>query len=289
MTDARIDDGLPPEVSAAVQRLDYIVKRFEEHPEPGVRDLVFELLHNVDTMHRAGLKRLNEVLKVAGLQRRAVDDPEVRLLFDLYDLGEGGEQSRAEAVVESMRPSLQSVGATIELVEAEPNTLKVRLSQRPSARVAELRAAVEQALREGLPDMPTIEIIEDDPPPQLPPNFVPLSTLVRPRPLHWQLVLPLSEVPAGHLRGTVVGDTRVLLTNLGDSEVLAYRNECPGTPFPLDAAPIEDGVLLCPWHGCRFDLRGGRRVDTQAPGLGVLPVRVQDGQILVALPQGAAA
>ena len=100
---------LPEDVAAAVQRLDELVKSFEEHPDPAVQERAFELLQCVDSMHRAGLRRLNDLLKTVGLQRRAIDDPEVRLLFDLYDLGEGGVQSRAEAVVESMRPSMESI------------------------------------------------------------------------------------------------------------------------------------------------------------------------------------
>jgi nitrite reductase/ring-hydroxylating ferredoxin subunit len=102
-------------------------------------------------------------------------------------------------------------------------------------------------------------------------------------------VLQLTDIPVGALRAIELGDARVLLINLGAGEVYAYRNECPGTPFPLDAAKLTEGILLCPWHGCRFELRGGRRLDTPGAGLGVLPVRIQDGQVLVALPQAAAA
>jgi hypothetical protein len=72
-------------------------------PTPRCKSGAFELLQCIDTMHRAGLRSLNELLRRAGLQRTAVNDPEVRLLFDLYDPGEGGDRSRAEAVVESLR------------------------------------------------------------------------------------------------------------------------------------------------------------------------------------------
>jgi nitrite reductase/ring-hydroxylating ferredoxin subunit len=293
LTESPPDDGLPPEVSAAIRRLDEIVKRFEEHPDPIVKDLVLEMLHNVDTMHRVGLKRINELLKVAGLQQRAVDDPEVRLLFDLYDLGEGGARSRAEAVVESLRASLESVGAAIELLEADAHTVRVRLFQ-PAGNpthenVREIRAAVEQVLRNGLSDVLNIELVEAPRPQQLPANFTPVSALVMPRPPRWEPALPLTDVPAGCLRALELRDSRILLAHLGAGEVYAFRNECPGTPFPLDAAQLKDGILFCPWHGCLFELRGGRRIDTHAPGLGVLPVRVQDGEILVALPRPAAA
>jgi hypothetical protein len=121
------------DVAAAVERLDRLVKRFEEHPDPVVKDLVFELLSAVDAVHRIGLRRLNELLKVAGLQHRATDDPEVRLLFDLYDLGEGGDEARCAAVVESVKPGLDARGVQIELVASTATTIRVRLTCPPHA------------------------------------------------------------------------------------------------------------------------------------------------------------
>jgi len=278
---------LPPEVTAAAQRLDELVKRFEAHPDPAVQERVFELLQCVDTMHRAGLRSLNELLKTAGLQRRAVDDPEVRLLFDLYDLGEGGDQSRVEAVVASLRPVVDSSGGTLELIAAAGDRVTVRLSTAAGDPYnAEWRAAVEHALLDALPDVSEVEVLTDQPAVS---NFVPLSSLVLRRAPQWQPALALADLPTWTLRGIDVCDTRALLVRLGENEVYAYRNQCPGTPFALDAAPIEDGVIRCPWHGCRFEVRGGRRLDAQAPGLGVLPVRITDGQVVIAVPQAEAA
>ena len=142
-------DPLPPEVAAAVNRLDQLVKRFEEHPDPAVKDRVFELLSCVDAVHRVGLRRLNELLKVAGLQQRAVDDPEVRLLFDLYDLGEGGDEARTAAVVDSVKPGLDAMGVQIELVESAATAIRVRLTCPPHAEQSgldDLRTSLEQVL-----------------------------------------------------------------------------------------------------------------------------------------------
>jgi nitrite reductase/ring-hydroxylating ferredoxin subunit/Fe-S cluster biogenesis protein NfuA len=290
MTESTADDGLPGEVASAVNRLDDLVKRFEAHPDPAVQERVFELLQCIDTMHRAGLRRLNQLLKTAGLQRRAVEDPEVRLLFDLYDLGEGGDESRAEAVVESLRPVVESGGGALELVAADAERVKVRLACAPGdAHVEDWRAAVEHALFDALPDVSEVEVLSEQLGQATISNFVPLSSLVLRRPPEWQPALALADLPISALRGIDVGDTRVMLARVGAEEVYAYRNECPGTPFPLDAAPINDGVIRCPWHGCRFEVRGGRRVDAQAPGLGVLPVRISDGQVVIAIPQAAAA
>src|SRR5207245_6002652 len=117
----------------------------------------------------------------------AVDDPEIRLLFDLYDLGEGGDQSRAEAVVASLRPVVESGGAALELLAADADRVKVRLACAPGdPHVDDWLAAVEHALLDALPDVNEIEVIAQQPSRSAVSNFVPLSNLVLRRPPEWQ-------------------------------------------------------------------------------------------------------
>ena len=82
------DETLPDELAAAAIRIDDLVLHFEEHPDPLVREPAIELLQRIDGLHRMGLRRLAELLRAAGLERRAIDDPEIRLLYTLYDLFE---------------------------------------------------------------------------------------------------------------------------------------------------------------------------------------------------------
>lgn len=44
------------------------------------------------------------------------------------------------------------------------------------------------------------------------------------------------------------------------SDLLAHTVQCPHLGGPLDAAAVVDGVITCPWHGYRFDVRTGRPV-----------------------------
>lgn len=291
------DEGeLPPVVTAALQRLDSLVQRFEQHPEPSVQMGVFELLQSIDAVHRAGLQRLGALLKVAGLQQRALDDPEVRLLFDLYDLGEGGDRARAEAVIESLRAQLEGFGAALDLLEAEAGRLRVRLTPPASGGgelAASLRDSLAQLLREALPDVTTsVELAR--PAAVAGPargNFVPLTSLtLPPRPtVTWRTVMDADECAVGEIRATAVNGDPVLVATVAEGEAYAYRNACPGTPLPLDGGRVEDGVLTCPWHGCRFDLRGGRRVDEEGPGLGVVPISLSGGEIRIGTLEKVAA
>lgn len=279
------EDGLPSEVAAAMERLDHAVKRFEEYPEPAVKDLVVDLLRCVDIIHRAGLRRLDDLLKVAGLQQRAVEDPEVRLLFDLYDLGEGGDRQRADAVLAEARPYIESHGGQLELVDAEAGVVTVRLHgacQDCRGSSATVHHLVEQTLRDGMPGFVRLDVVEPEPGPVQSSSFVPLAQLVAPPSprLAWHAVLRTDELPSGTVCGVTVTSEPVLVANV-DGEFYAYRNACPGTPFPLDQGYVEAGTLRCPWHGCRFNLRGGRRVEVDGAGLGVVPVAVQDGDVRI--------
>jgi hypothetical protein len=79
----------PPDVLGyAVEQLDEMVESFENDPEPTVRERAITLLQAVDAVHRPGLARLAAYVDAfgPGLRERALADPAVRLLFELYDL-----------------------------------------------------------------------------------------------------------------------------------------------------------------------------------------------------------
>lgn len=46
-----------------------------------------------------------------------------------------------------------------------------------------------------------------------------------------------------------------------DGAILAHSTVCPHWLGPLDAAPVEDGLVTCPWHGWKFDIRSGGSAD----------------------------
>jgi nitrite reductase/ring-hydroxylating ferredoxin subunit len=46
-----------------------------------------------------------------------------------------------------------------------------------------------------------------------------------------------------------------------DGRLVAHAVVCPHRGGPLDAVPVCGGVVTCPWHGFRFDVRTGAAVD----------------------------
>jgi nitrite reductase/ring-hydroxylating ferredoxin subunit len=44
-------------------------------------------------------------------------------------------------------------------------------------------------------------------------------------------------------------------------ELVVHAARCPHWLGPLDAAPVRNGAVRCPWHGWRFDIRTGENLD----------------------------
>lgn len=70
-------------------------------------------------------------------------------------------------------------------------------------------------------------------------------------------VAPLSALSEGEARGFQVNGEEIILCRLKD-EVCVLHGICTHEDLPLDGGTVEDGVLTCPWHGARYDVRTGR-------------------------------
>ena len=71
-------------------------------------------------------------------------------------------------------------------------------------------------------------------------------------------------------RGLEERDARRAVT-VADGSVHSVPFFCPHQGLPLDAEPDADGIMTCPWHGYRFDVRTGRAIDGQACRWAVRP------------------
>jgi len=113
-------------------------------------------------------------------------------------------------------------------------------------------------------------------------GFIPVESLrLRARPPDWKVAFAQSDLPAGSLRAVEVDGTPVLLCSAAEG-VFAYRNSCGGGALPLHLGTLDRGEVRCPWHGCRYDVRTGKRLDGAGPDLKPLQVSVRDGMIHVA-------
>jgi nitrite reductase/ring-hydroxylating ferredoxin subunit len=80
---------------------------------------------------------------------------------------------------------------------------------------------------------------------------------------------------------TVHGADRPVLLCWHEDRVFALDNRCPHMGFPLSKGSVNHGLLTCPWHHARFDLRSGCTFDLWADDTPMFEVRVEGDDIWV--------
>lgn len=86
----------------------------------------------------------------------------------------------------------------------------------------------------------------------------------------------LDEIPADGCGLRVELEDRTLALFREGDEVFALNAVCPHRGGPLDEGDLEDGVVVCPWHGWDFDVRTGES-PTFGERVECYPVEVRDG------------
>jgi 3-phenylpropionate/trans-cinnamate dioxygenase ferredoxin subunit len=72
----------------------------------------------------------------------------------------------------------------------------------------------------------------------------------------------------------------VLLVRAG-GELFALANKCAHMACPLEGGKFEDGIITCPCHDWRFDVRSGQFLDAPELTIETFATKVEDGKVLV--------
>jgi 3-phenylpropionate/trans-cinnamate dioxygenase ferredoxin subunit len=83
------------------------------------------------------------------------------------------------------------------------------------------------------------------------------------------------------------GTDPVLVVHLAEGDLRAMQGICSHEYFELDKGFLTAGTLTCALHLSRFDLADGEALDPPAElPLAIYPVVVEDGRILIEVPDG---
>jgi nitrite reductase/ring-hydroxylating ferredoxin subunit len=75
-------------------------------------------------------------------------------------------------------------------------------------------------------------------------------------PSDWTAVAGADALDEGRTKAVDIEGRQVLLARV-DGVVCAMEDACSHNGGPLSEGTVEDGVVVCPWHGSRFRLRDG--------------------------------
>ncbi len=276
-----------------------LIATLTAHADPAVGAATTALLERIDAVHRTALSHLmGAIQSMAGdaFINRLTGDAAIRLLLMSYDLLAVDRRTLAEEALDAARGHLHAHGVDVELVDVLGGVIAVRVHgvTPEDAAYSGVITDIEQALRIGLLGFQELEVRDGKAarPTSGDSTFLPITSLQRAfRPVYRD-VLKADELQSGTIRGVTVDGVGVLLARVGD-EYFAVRNACGESPLPLDYSTLFGFELRCSWHGCRYDIRTGHRLDRPEAAreelLNVLPIRATDGQLQVVLTTTRAA
>jgi nitrite reductase/ring-hydroxylating ferredoxin subunit/Fe-S cluster biogenesis protein NfuA len=277
--DSQLDEAAR-RVDAAVAAVDAL--------DDDARGAALELKDAVEAVHRPALVQIVRTLRAdprgKELLFELVDDPAVVAVLSLHGIVRPPLTTRLEAALDQVRPYLQSHGGEVELVDVVDAVARVRLHgacNGCSMSAVTLRETVTEALVSGVEEIRGVEVVEDQPTAA----FIPLGSVGRRHggdaEDHGWIAGPLAaDVPEGDMVRLDVGDDSFVVTNVAN-RVAVFRNECAHQGRTLDGGMIDDGVLVCPWHGFRFDATSGECHSAPGAQLPQVPMRVDGGRVFV--------
>jgi nitrite reductase/ring-hydroxylating ferredoxin subunit len=271
---------MKPDLLEEVQRL---IDTLESHPDPAVRDAVTALLQGVDAVHRTALTHLVDAIRgMAGdaFVNRLAGDPAIRLLLMSYELLAVDRRVLTEEALDAVRGHLHDHGIDVELVDVVGGAVYVRLhGLRDSGPDLEaVRHDVEEALRTGLLGFQEL-VLGDRATPA--PVLLQVGLRRAQRPVY-RRACGMAELAPGRMTAVEVEGQPILIANV-EGEIHAVTNRCGDTPLPLQFGTLDGAELRCSWHGCRYDVRTGKRLDGGVEHLAVVPVAIEDDEIRVAV------
>lgn len=248
-----------------------------------------DLKEAVEAFHRPALVHIVQTLKAdprgKELLFELVDDPSVRGVFALHGIIKADPMTRANQALVSVRPYLQSHGGDVELVRIADGAAYVRLQgscNGCSMSAVTLREGVETALVEGVDEIDRVEVLEDEPTAA----FIPLDAVGRrsKKETGWVKGPAVSDLPDGEMVRFDVSaggqDESFVITHV-DNRISVFRNACVHQGMTLDGGMMDDGIIVCPWHGFKFEATSGECVSAPGAQLEQIPTRVDDGHVWV--------
>ncbi len=95
-------------------------------------------------------------------------------------------------------------------------------------------------------------------------------------------VAAVGELGEGQARTVDVDGRSIAVFNVAGS-FYAIDNLCPHRGGPLAEGDVDGKLVVCPWHGWRWDVTTGSNANNPAVRVSCYPVTVEQGAIFVSL------
>ena len=238
----------------------------------------------MESLHGEAFKRLIRALKgepsALMAMKAAAGDEVVYAVLRRHGLIKPSLDERIEAALQSIRPMLASHGGVVELVRIDPPRVELRFGGACGGCVSSsvtFDAGVRKAIQDACPEITEVVQVKAAAVAG-PAGYVSPFTL--PAQGSWLLACALGDIPENGTRAMQLGGQAVLLFRHG-AAVTCFESACAHLGLPIHDGNVEDGVIVCPHHGFRYELASGACLTMPDLRLRALPVRVVEGRVEV--------
>ena len=95
-------------------------------------------------------------------------------------------------------------------------------------------------------------------------------------------VAEVADLREGQAKVVDVAGRSVAVFNVG-GRFYAIDNVCPHRGGPLGEGDVEGAIVICPWHGWRWDVTTGANANNPAVRVSCYPVTVEGGAVYLGL------
>jgi nitrite reductase (NADH) small subunit len=88
------------------------------------------------------------------------------------------------------------------------------------------------------------------------------------------------EIPPGTIREYQLDGKNIALANVAGN-LFAINNVCLHRGGPLGEGELEGQIVVCPWHGWKYDVTSGKLTTNPAVGVQCYAVEVRGDDIFV--------
>ncbi|MEJ9281188.1 NifU family protein [Ureibacillus thermosphaericus] len=276
-------------VEQLTERIDQVLREIREMDFTDYQlKKIMELKKAIEAFHEDALRKLVKIVRSTDegkqLMLEAIEDPSVYAMLLLHGIIKQNLYTKVAAVMEEIRPYLNSHGGDIELEKIDGNVVYVRMQGACSGcslSAVTLKNGVEEAIKARVPEVERVEMVND-----LSPGYMPYKRNIDEGDLMnsgWREGPNVDELEENKPYYLTIDEVDVLLIII-DNKIMAYRNRCPhrGIPFTQETVEQEDHMVLIGHDNTlRFDLTNGECVTVPHIQLEPFPVRIENKQVWI--------
>jgi nitrite reductase (NADH) small subunit len=107
--------------------------------------------------------------------------------------------------------------------------------------------------------------------------------------VNWIAIGSITDIPQRGARCVATPQGKIAVFRTAEDQVFAIEDHCPHKGGPLSQGIVHGAAVTCPLHNWVISLETGKALGADEGAVKTIPVRVEDGRVLILLAMALAA